>query len=137
MTIAAFMAMALHDPEAGYYARRQPLGADGDFITAPEISQIFGELIGAACADFWRRMGCPNPVVVTEMGPGRGTLMADFLRAAATVLEFRAAIRLKGSDLHLRVDCQPAVRLRNRRWRISSCLTASKWWSSRITAPPS
>ena len=82
LTIAAFMAMALHDPRDGYYARRQPLGTSGDFITAPEISQIFGELIGLWCADLWQRMGSPDPVIVAELGPGRGVLMEDFLRAA-------------------------------------------------------
>ncbi len=94
MTIAAFMAMALHDPESGYYASRQPLGAEGDFTTAPEISQIFGELIGLWCADLWQRMGTPDPVVVAELGPGRGVLMADFLRAGAGVPGFRQAMRL-------------------------------------------
>jgi NADH dehydrogenase [ubiquinone] 1 alpha subcomplex assembly factor 7 len=94
MTVASYMAMALHDPEAGYYARRQVLGAAGDFVTAPEISQIFGELIGAWCADQWQAMGSPDPVVVAELGPGRGTLMADFLRAAAALPGFRGAIRL-------------------------------------------
>ena len=94
MTIAAFMAMALHDPRAGYYARRQPLGAAGDFTTAPEISQIFGELIGVWCADLWQRMGRPDPMIVAELGPGRGVLMVDFLRAAAGVSGFREAMRL-------------------------------------------
>ena len=94
LTIAAFMAMALHDPQAGYYARRQPLGASGDFITAPEISQIFGELIGLWCADLWQRMGSPDPVVVAELGPGRGVLIEDFLRAAAGAPGFRQALQL-------------------------------------------
>jgi NADH dehydrogenase [ubiquinone] 1 alpha subcomplex assembly factor 7 len=70
------------------------LGRAGDFSTAPEISQIFGELIGLWCADLWQRMGRPRPVIVAELGPGRGTLMADFLRAAAAVPEFRAALSL-------------------------------------------
>jgi NADH dehydrogenase [ubiquinone] 1 alpha subcomplex assembly factor 7 len=94
ISIAAFMAMALHDPEAGYYARRPPIGAAGDFITAPEISQIFGELIGLWCAEQWQRLGRPDPVVVAELGPGRGTLMADFARATASVPGFREAMRL-------------------------------------------
>lgn len=94
LTIAAFMAMALHDPECGYYTRRDPLGAAGDFVTAPEISQIFGELIGLWCADFWQQTGKPDPVVVAELGPGSGALMADFLRAAAGVAGFRQALRL-------------------------------------------
>jgi len=94
MTIAAYMAMALHDPDRGYYARRDPLGARGDFVTAPEISQIFGELIGLWCADLWRRLGSPDPVILAELGPGRGTLMADFLRASRGVGGFREALRL-------------------------------------------
>jgi NADH dehydrogenase [ubiquinone] 1 alpha subcomplex assembly factor 7 len=94
ISVAAYMAMALHDPEHGYYRRRHPIGEKGDFITAPEISQIFGELIGLWCADLWQRGGAPDPVRVVELGPGRGTLMADFLRAAAAVPEFRRAIRL-------------------------------------------
>ena len=104
LTIAAFMAMALHDPEAGYYARRNPLGAAGDFVTAPEISQIFGELIGLWCADLWQRMGSPDPVILAELGPGRGTLMADFLRATRRVAGFREALRL-----HL-VEASPVLR---------------------------
>lgn len=94
MTIAAYMAMAMHDPQQGYYARRNPLGAAGDFVTAPEISQIFGELIGLWSADLWRRMGSPDPVMLAELGPGRGTLMADFLRAARRVTGFTEAMHL-------------------------------------------
>jgi NADH dehydrogenase [ubiquinone] 1 alpha subcomplex assembly factor 7 len=109
MTTAAFMAMALHDPRLGYYATRQPLGATGDFITAPEISQIFGELIGLWSADFWQRMGRPNPVVIAEMGPGRGVLMVDFLRAASGVAGFRQALRL-----HL-VEASPILRAEQQR----------------------
>jgi NADH dehydrogenase [ubiquinone] 1 alpha subcomplex assembly factor 7 len=109
LTIAAFMAMALHDPQAGYYARRQPLGAAGDFVTAPEISQIFGELIGLWCADLWQRMGKPDPVIVAELGPGRGVLLEDFLRAAAGVPGFRQAMRL-----HL-VEASPLLRAEQQR----------------------
>ena len=64
-----------------YYATRDPLGAAGDFTTAPEISQMFGELVGAALADCWRRAGAPEEAVYVELGPGRGTLAADALRA--------------------------------------------------------
>ena len=94
ISVAAFMAAALHDPVGGYYARQNPLGREGDFVTAPEISQIFGELIGVWCADLWQRMGSPDPVELVEFGPGRGTLLADLLRAAATVPAFRRALRL-------------------------------------------
>jgi NADH dehydrogenase [ubiquinone] 1 alpha subcomplex assembly factor 7 len=109
LTVAAFMAIALHDPVSGYYARRQPLGAAGDFITAPEISQIFGELIGLWCADLWQRIGGPDPVIVAELGPGRGVLIEDFLRAAAGAPGFRAAIWL-----HL-VEASPLLRAEQRR----------------------
>jgi NADH dehydrogenase [ubiquinone] 1 alpha subcomplex assembly factor 7 len=88
------MAMALHDPEHGYYARCDPIGAQGDFITAPEISQVFGELIGLWCAVMWAQLGRPDPVILAELGPGRGVLMNDLLRASATVRDFRRAQRL-------------------------------------------
>jgi len=94
MSLAAYMMLALHDPDSGYYASRDPLGAAGDFVTAPEISQIFGELIGACLIDFWRRIGQPDPVILAELGPGRGTLMADLLRASRAAPEFRRALRL-------------------------------------------
>jgi len=109
LSIAAFMAMALHDPDSGYYARRDPLGSAGDFVTAPEISQIFGELIGVCLADFWQRIGRPDPVILAELGPGRGTLMADLLRAAQAVPGFRRALRL-----HL-VEASPVLREVQRR----------------------
>lgn len=108
MTVAAYMAMALHDPRAGYYARRDPIGAAGDFVTAPEISQIFGELIGLWCADLWRRMGSPVPVILAELGPGRGTLMADMLRATRRIGGFHDALHL-----HL-VEASPLLRERQR-----------------------
>ena len=109
LSIAAFMAIALHDPEAGYYARHDPLGSAGDFITAPEISQIFGELIGLWCADLWRHIGQPDPVILAELGPGSGALFEDFLRAAATLPEFRRAL-----DLYL-VEVSPVLRARQQR----------------------
>src|ERR1700693_4274349 len=109
LSIAAFMAIALHDPDSGYYARRDPLGAAGDFITAPEISQIFGELIGLWCADLWQHIGKPDPVILAELGPGSGALLSDFLRAAATLPEFRRAL-----DLHL-VEASPVLRAAQQR----------------------
>src|SRR5207244_11916812 len=109
ISVAAFMAMALHDPQAGYYVRRDPLGRAGDFITAPEISQIFGELIGVWCADLWQQMGAPGSVILAELGPGRGTLMTDLLRATANVPAFHCALRL-----HL-VEASPVLRAEQRR----------------------
>ena len=94
MTVADFMAEALWHPTHGYYAVRDPLGAAGDFVTAPEISQMFGELIGAWCAVQWQAMGRPDPVRLVELGPGRGTLMADALRATARVAGFHDALSI-------------------------------------------
>ncbi|NBC33290.1 MAG: class I SAM-dependent methyltransferase [Alphaproteobacteria bacterium] len=94
MTVAEFMAEALSHPRYGYYATRDPFGLAGDFTTAPEISQMFGELIGLWCAQVWGQMGAPDPVRLVELGPGRGTLMADALRAAAVMPAFRTALRV-------------------------------------------
>ena len=82
LTIAQYMTACLHDPRDGYYATRPALGAAGDFLTAPLVSQMFGELIGVWAASCWRLMGEPQRVVLVEMGPGDGTLMSDLLRAA-------------------------------------------------------
>ena len=94
VSVGRYMELALGHPDFGYYQSADPFGASGDFITAPEISQIFGELIGIWCAVVWRGMRSPERVNLVELGPGRGTLMADALRAAAMEPEFRAAIHL-------------------------------------------
>jgi NADH dehydrogenase [ubiquinone] 1 alpha subcomplex assembly factor 7 len=96
ITIAEFMAEALLHPTLGYYRRAPVVGRAGDFITAPEISQMFGELIGAWLAERWQSIGRPAPVRLVELGPGRGTLLSDALRATRDVPGFPAAI-----DLHL------------------------------------
>lgn len=83
LTVAQYMAIALGDPEHGYYMRRDPLGRD--FITAPEVSQIFGELIGLFFVQAWEDRGRPEIFQVVELGPGRGTLMVDMMRVAAKV----------------------------------------------------
>jgi NADH dehydrogenase [ubiquinone] 1 alpha subcomplex assembly factor 7 len=104
MTVADFMNEALHHPRFGYYATRDPLGTDGDFTTAPEISQVFGELVGLWLAVVWQVMGKPNGVNLIELGPGRGTLMADVLRVAKAVPGFLDAVRL-----HL-IESNPVLR---------------------------
>lgn len=118
LTVAAYMAMALHDPEGGYYVKRGPIGAAGDFTTAPEISQIFGELIGLWCAELWERIGRPDPVILAELGPGRGVLMSDLLRAAASVPEFRRALHV------FLVETSPVLRAEQQR-RLSQA--TPKW----------
>jgi NADH dehydrogenase [ubiquinone] 1 alpha subcomplex assembly factor 7 len=88
ISIEAFMEACLSDARHGTYASRQPIGSAGDFITAPEISQIFGELLGLWSIAVWQSMGEPSTVTVAELGPGRGTLMKDALRAWRGVPEF-------------------------------------------------
>ncbi len=92
MRVSDFMHHALYDRTHGYYCTRPALGAAGDFITAPEVSQVFGELLGLWCVQSWLDMGAPARVELIELGPGRGVLMADALRAACRAApEFRAA----------------------------------------------
>lgn len=104
LDVGAFMAIALGHPRYGYYMGRDPLGRGGDFTTAPEISQMFGELIGVWCADTWAKLGSPERFLLVECGPGRGTLMADAMRATKKVPGFHAAARLA------LVEISPALR---------------------------
>ncbi|MCK0142232.1 SAM-dependent methyltransferase [Aliiroseovarius sp. F20344] len=104
ISIAEYMAECLLHPEHGYYATKDPLGAEGDFTTAPEISQMFGEMIGLALAQAWMDQGSPSPFTLAELGPGRGTLMADILRATKGVPGFHAA-----AQVHL-IEASPVLR---------------------------
>lgn len=104
--VSRFMELALAHPRYGYYVTRDPLGREGDFITAPEVSQMFGEITGLWAAVVWDAMGAPNPFVLAELGPGRGTLMADALRAGRIKAGFAEAARL-----HL-VETSPPLRAR-------------------------
>ena len=126
LSVAAFMGEALGHPRLGYYMRRDPFGLSGDFTTAPEISQMFGELIGLWCVDMWGRLGGPAPFRLVELGPGRGTLMQDALRAAALVPAFRAA-----AEVHL-VETSPALRARQR----ATLGTLPVTWHDRLEEVP-
>ena len=108
ISVERYMALALSHPRHGYYRSRDPFGAQGDFVTAPEISQMFGELIGLWAADCWARMGEPARFAFVELGPGRGTLMADALRAARIVPRF-----LEAAQVHL-VETSEILRARQR-----------------------
>ncbi|MDE1158111.1 MAG: class I SAM-dependent methyltransferase [Neorhizobium sp.] len=83
ISVTDYFALCLADPDYGYYQTREPFGAHGDFITAPEISQLFGEMIGVFMVHAWQQHGAPTPVKLVEIGPGRGTMMADMLRVIA------------------------------------------------------
>jgi NADH dehydrogenase [ubiquinone] 1 alpha subcomplex assembly factor 7 len=104
ITVADYMAAALSDPDHGYYRTADPLGAGGDFTTAPEISQLFGELVGAWLIDCWEQAGRPGRVNLVELGPGRGTLMADIMRVGRHAPDW-----LKAVQIHL-VEINPRLR---------------------------
>lgn len=108
MPVWRYMEICLTHPVHGYYVARDPLGREGDFITAPEVSQMFGELLGLWAASVWRAMGSPPNIRLIELGPGRGTMMADALRAIRVMPPFHEAI-----DLHL-VEINPVLRERQR-----------------------
>ncbi len=95
ISVERYMALALGHPQHGYYMTRDPLGAAGDFTTAPEISQMFGELIGLWAAQCWLDLGQPSPVRLVECGPGRGTMMADALRAAKAAPGFLESVQVE------------------------------------------
>ena len=109
ISVSDYMEEALFNPKYGYYMTGDPLGKQGDFITAPEISQMFGELIGLWCAVIWEEMGSPKKINLIEMGPGRGTLMADALRAISSVPRLSAAI-----NIHI-VETSPSLQRRQKR----------------------
>lgn len=96
LRIDAFMALALGDPTDGYYASHEPFGTAGDFITSPDISQLFGEIVGAWLIHGWQLAGSPVPFSLVELGPGRATLLSDILRVGRLVPAF-----LTGAHLHL------------------------------------
>ena len=127
ISVATYMELCLHHPTHGYYRRGRPIGAAGDFVTAPEVSQMFGELIGLWCVAAWQSMGRPRRVRLVELGPGRGTLLVDALRAVRTVPAFRDAI-----DLHL-VELSQSLRAEQ-----AALLTdARPTWHERFeTVPP-
>ena len=104
MAVAQYMELCLTDPQRGYYARHDPFGIAGDFITAPEISQMFGELIGLWAAATWRAMGSPEEINLVELGPGRGTMMVDVLRAARVMPDFLAAIHVHLIEISLALE---------------------------------
>lgn len=104
ISVERYMALCLGHPVHGYYRKQDPFGRAGDFTTAPEISQMFGELLGLWAVETWALMGSPSPCLLVEIGPGRGTLMRDALRAAAILPAARAAFAV-----HL-VETSPVLR---------------------------
>lgn len=128
ISVERYMALALSHPTLGYYMTRDPFGARGDFITAPEISQMFGELVGLWAQEAWRAAGSPSPAHLIELGPGRGTLMSDVLRVARISPPFFAAI-----DAHL-VETSPALE-RAQRATLANVETPVAWSADIALAP--
>ena len=123
ISVFDYMAACNGDPAAGYYTTREPIGAQGDFITAPEISQIFGELVGLWCVAVWQLMGSSSAITIAELGPGRGTLLTDAIRAWRSVPEF-----LQHASLAL-VETSPTLRVQQTA-ALADCPMPLKWVAS-------
>jgi SAM-dependent MidA family methyltransferase len=127
LPVDGFMQACLEDAQGGYWHKRHSIGAGGDFITAPEISQVFGELIGVWSLAVWQGLGCPVPLRLIELGPGRGTLMADALRAAKAAPQFLAA-----ASVHLIEKSEPLRKLQRRALPPRACV----FWHASIAEVP-
>lgn len=125
VSIAEYMELCLLHPEHGYYQTRDPFGVDGDFVTAPEISQMFGEMLGLWLMQVWSDQGRPSRFILAELGPGRGTLMADILRVAKALPEF-----LDAAEIWL-VETSPTLRQKQ-----SEALGEGANWANTIAELP-
>jgi SAM-dependent MidA family methyltransferase len=128
MPVGQYMSLCLTDPQHGYYVTRDPLGRSGDFTTAPEVSQMFGELIGLWIVSVWQQMGSPDNIRIVELGPGRGTMMNDAMRAAKVVPAF-----VKAAVLHF-VEISPALQAIQE--QTVSAIEAPKTWHTSIAGVP-
>ncbi len=128
LTVAQYMTACLHDPQDGYYATRPGLGEGGDFVTAPLVSQMFGELLGLWAVDCWTRMGAPSAFRLVEAGPGDGTLIGDLLRAARLGPGFLGA-----ADLWLIETSAPLIAIQ--RERLADGPLTPRWADSLAALP--
>jgi NADH dehydrogenase [ubiquinone] 1 alpha subcomplex assembly factor 7 len=128
ISLERYMSLALSHPRYGYYMTREPFGVAGDFVTAPEISQMFGELIGLWAAEVWRLVGAPAPMRLVELGPGRGTLMADALRAIRSLPGVRDSV-----EVHL-VERSPRL-IEMQRARLAKYDVPIEWYGSPADIP--
>jgi SAM-dependent MidA family methyltransferase len=127
MSVADYVLRCLHDPQGGYYATRPAIGEAGDFITAPLISQMFGELLGLWVAETWSRLGAPERFRLVEVGPGDGTLMEDALRALTSAARAMPGL-LEACELVLIEPSAPLRELQSR--RLSGSDIAPRWVGS-------
>jgi SAM-dependent MidA family methyltransferase len=127
LSVDRYMDLCLHDPQAGYYAAHPQLGEAGDFITAPLVSQMFGEILGLWATEVWARLGCPSPVRLVELGPGHGVMMSDVLRAARRVPGF-----LEACEVWL---VETSLPLRRRQASVLEGLASPRWTESLDATP--
>lgn len=130
VSVAEYMAMCLFDPQDGYYTTREPFGADGDFTTAPEISQMFGEIVGVWLVAAWRALGRPLPATIAEIGPGRGTLMKDLLRTIR-----RLAPELESGSQIALIEASPRLAEVQRR-TLGEASPHISWLRTAVELPP-
>ncbi|HXF90790.1 MAG TPA: SAM-dependent methyltransferase [Candidatus Nitrosotenuis sp.] len=127
LPVDEFFRLAMYHPTLGYYQRKIPMGSSGDYITAPEISQVFGELIGLWCLDVWQKLGCPNPIHIIELGPGQGSLMVDLVRTAQLIPAFAHALKI-----HL-IEASSRLRMRQKE-QLNAY--SPEWHDTLTTLPP-
>lgn len=128
LPLAVYMDMCLYHKTYGFYTSKNPIGRVGAFITAPEISQMFGEMIGLWVVQLWWSLGSPSPFALIELGPGKGTLMTDLLRATQSVPEFHQALTLHFVEISpLLKTFQSTIPFSRRTWHtdVQSALRAS------------
>ena len=100
ITVHEYMSLCINHPELGYYHQNnEKIGQEGDFITSPEISQIFGEMLAIWCISMWEKMGCPPKINLIEMGPGHATLMKDLLRTFKKFPKFKESVQVNMIEL--------------------------------------
>ena len=126
ISLAEYMSLCLTHPQFGYYTTRDPLGAEGDFTTSPEMTQVFGELIGLWCAQVWQNLGKPAKFTLCELGAGRGTLMLDALRAAKNVAGF-----VEAAEIYL-LDASPVLKAK----QAATLAAYQPRWISSLTELP-
>jgi len=130
MPVWRYMELCLTHPRHGYYVSRDPLGREGDFTTAPEVSQMFGELLGLWAASVWKQMGQPQPLRLVEIGPGRGTMMADALRALRVLPQL-----LQLLTIHL-IEINPVLRARQEATLSTENIKNNITWHDNIDSVP-
>ncbi|MDD3030203.1 MAG: SAM-dependent methyltransferase [Alphaproteobacteria bacterium] len=134
ITIERYMETVLHDAEYGYYKKGEPVGVGRDFVTAPEISQMFGEILGFWCLDTWQRMGSPNPFVLLELGPGNGTMLHDLLTFTQAVPAFHKAVHVRLFEANMTLREKQKRRINDPSLQFCEDLSTLEPWPTLVLA---